>query len=111
MGYVYLVQPVVLVGTNRYKIGRSSQSNFNRLKAYLKGTRNLCIVDCDDDKYIEKNLIEHFNSKFKLIGGNEYFEGNELDMIYEFNQIVYETKTELKKRPETTWLKRFAYKG
>lgn len=34
-GFVYMVQPVNLIGTNRYKIGRSDKLNLSRLQAYL----------------------------------------------------------------------------
>ena len=36
-GIIYLIQSLELVGTNRYKIGRSSKTNLSRLnKGYKK---------------------------------------------------------------------------
>lgn len=74
MPYIYLVQPVILQNTNRYKIGVSSLSNLSRLKAYGNGTRYLTILECENPFKIEKELIKKFNLLFKKIGGNEYFQ-------------------------------------
>lgn len=82
MPHVYLVQPVELVGTNRYKIGMSSLSNLSRVRSYKNGTRYLCIFEKQNALDIERRLKQAFNRKYKLIGGNEYFEvDNEQDMV------------------------------
>ena len=44
------------------------------------------------------------------MAGNEYFIGNELDMLSDFNNIVYETLKEIKNKPDVTWMERFAFK-
>ena len=77
-GIIYLIQPCELVGTNRYKIGCSKQNNLDRCKkGYKIGSRYICIMECVNALLLEKNIKKFFNNKFKLIGGNEYFEGNE----------------------------------
>jgi hypothetical protein len=90
MGIIYLVQPAELVGTSRFKIGRSSKNNLIRVRnGYKKGTRYLSIILCGNkDCEIEKEIIIEFNNNFKKIAGNEYFEGDEYDMIKLFNLIV-----------------------
>lgn len=88
-GIVYLVQPVELLGTNRYKIGCSKKNDLSRCKnGYKTGTRYIHIMECSEPFNIEKQLISVFNEKFRLIGGREYFEGNETDMITEFFKTV-----------------------
>lgn len=88
---IYFIQPVELIGTNRYKIGRSKQSDLKRCKTgYRKGTRFIRIAECTNSDILEKNIKEHFNKKYKLVAGYEYFEGNEYDMITDFNNIVNE---------------------
>jgi hypothetical protein len=92
MGILYLVQPCILIKTNRYKIGRSSQSNLTRVKSYGNGTRYLSILECEDDAIVEKQLISKFNKHFKLIGGNEFFEGDENEMLNLFITTVMNYK-------------------
>jgi hypothetical protein len=89
-GIIYLIQPCELVGTSRYKIGCSTKNNLDRChKGYKKGSRYLCIMECNKPLILEQNIKNNFNNKFKLIGGKEYFEGNENDIINEFCNIVY----------------------
>jgi len=86
-GQVYLIQPEVLIGTNRFKIGLSKESNLKRLKSYGKGTRLIRIYECNNPKIVEKQLIKNFKEKFELIKGNEFFLGNEIEMIELFEKI------------------------
>jgi hypothetical protein len=81
-GIIYLIQPAVLVGTNKYKLGCSRSSTLNRcIKGYLKGSRYISIHECNDSLIVEKILIKKFKLLFKLVAGNEYFEGDESEMI------------------------------
>jgi hypothetical protein len=88
-GILYLIQPCELVGTNRYKIGCSKSPNLDRCKnGYNKGSRFICIMECDNPLVLEKNIKEKFNKLFKLISGTEYFGGDEKDMLKEFIEII-----------------------
>jgi hypothetical protein len=88
-GTIYLIQPAELVGTERYKIGCSAKNDLERCKkGYKKGTRFMDIRECDDPFAVEREVKNHFNIKFKLIAGKEYFEGNEMDIKKEFNDVV-----------------------
>ncbi len=109
MGIVYLVQPSTLLQTDRYKVGRSSKNDLSRLKSYLKGTRYLCIHECVDDVLFERQLLERFNSMFELIAGNEYFRGDELQMIDQFNDVVSVLNRQLRDDKKATWMQRFSY--
>ena len=90
-GIVYLIQPVELALTNRYKIGYSKQIDLLLCKkSHKKGTRFLHITKCINPQSLEKNILTHFNSKFKLVGGNKYFEGNEIEMCNDFINKINE---------------------
>jgi len=88
-GTIYLIQPAELVGTKRYKIGCSAKNDLDRCKkGYKKGTRFMDIRECDYPFVLEQEVKNVFNSKFILIAGKEYFEGNEADIKKEFNDVV-----------------------
>ncbi len=92
---VYLVQPAELIGTNRYKIGRSEKQGLNRCEnGYKKGTRFICISECEKSKELESIIKKTFNKKFNLLCGKEYFEGNEHQIIKEFQRIIFEQSKE-----------------
>jgi hypothetical protein len=97
-GIIYLVQPTELIGTQRYKIGCSENTELERVKkGYKKGTRYIYIIECYDPFTLEKNIKNIFNEKFKLIAGHEYFEGDETKIKEEFvNEInQYEKKKDI----------------
>ena len=62
---------------------------------------------------VERKLIKAFNSKYKLIGGNEYFEvDDEQTMIELFISVAmgYVKKEESEPTPIKNWMNKFAYK-
>jgi hypothetical protein len=80
-GIVYFIQPVELIGTGRYKIGHSSKTSLNRcLDGYNRGSRYINIQECFEPLKLETKLKLEFKNKFKLIGGTEYFAGDERQM-------------------------------
>ncbi len=88
-GIIYLVQPAELIGTERFKFGCSENTELDRVKkGYKKGTRYLNIMECKNPYDLEKKIKNIFNEKFKKIAGNEYFEGNETDMLNEFIKVA-----------------------
>jgi hypothetical protein len=95
MGLLYFIQPAELVGTTRYKIGRSSKNDLSRLRAYRVGTRMILVMECDNDVEIEEKLIAAFNGLFPRVAGKEWFEGNEKDM----RTLFYDIVTQCEKRP------------
>lgn len=95
-GIIYLIQPAELVGTNRYKIGMSRNPDLERCKnGYKKGSRYLCIMECNEPIKLENKIKKIFNLKFKLIAGNEYFEGNENEILNIFLEIVNNYKLKI----------------
>ena len=88
-GIIYLIQPAELVSTNRYKIGCSSSPDLKRCNnGYKKGTRYICIMECNYPFQLESKIKCEFNKIFKLIAGKEFFEGDEKIMIEHFITIV-----------------------
>jgi hypothetical protein len=91
MGIIYLIQPAELVGTNRYKIGCSSKNTNERIKCgYRKGTRIILIYNCNKHYCIERKIKNCFTQKYSRIAGNEYFQGDEHDIILTFKQVIHD---------------------
>lgn len=85
IGIIYFIQPAELVTTNRYKIGCSNKNTLDRCKTgYRCGSRYLCIMECANPMKLENIIKICFRNRFKLIAGNEYFEGDENEMLNEF---------------------------
>jgi hypothetical protein len=91
-GTVYFIQPTELINTKKYKIGMSRENDLCRLKKYHKGTRFICVMSCKYPKTLEETLKKIFQTKYKLIAGSEYFEGNEEEMLDDFLKIIKENK-------------------
>lgn len=87
MGRVYLIQEAKLIGIPRFKVGATAKDNDNRQKSYGKTRRELMIFKTEIPFLIEKEIKKEFNNKFKLVAGTETFEGNENNMIEEFDKI------------------------
>ena len=70
MGIVYLIQPIELVGTDRYKIGCSTKSDLSRITTgYNKGTIPNLVEVVDDPYFVETLLKQTFAERFTLVGG------------------------------------------
>ncbi len=88
-GLLYLIQPAELVGTHRYKIGYSRNNDINKFrKDYKKGSRFLDIYEYDRSPLLVREIRNNFNSKFKLVAGRTYYEGNENEIKNNFNTII-----------------------
>lgn len=108
MGFVYLVQPAVLRGTNRYKIGMSMLDNMSRFKAYGSNTRIMITIECKHTASIEKSLIAKFNEYYDCIAGNEYFEVNdESKMVSLFVDTVMNQMNRHDIPTADEWMQRF----
>jgi hypothetical protein len=131
MGILYFLQPCLVVGSNKYKIGMSSKDSLTRVRSYHEGTIYLCIVSCNNYLEVEKILIQEFKKKYKLICGNEYFEiKNENEALELFIEIFlkYRKKAEIKQEEKSyvseileeitdgvknmsfNWMSKFSYK-
>lgn len=89
MGIVYLIQPTELIGTERYKIGCSKQSDLSRINTgYRKGTTPIVINHVEHPFEAEKLVKCRFAQLFTLIAGHEVFAGNLADMKQCFKQVM-----------------------
>ena len=79
-GFVYLVQPVFLKGTQRFKIGCSKTKTLGRLKNYLNDLRYICIFSVDSRFVVEKQIRDAFDLKFNVCAGREWYEGDETEI-------------------------------
>lgn len=88
-GIIYFIQPAELVGTDRYKIGCSKSPDLKRCnEGYRKGSRYICIMECNNPFVLEKKIKDEFNKLFKLVAGTEYFIGDETMMKQTFLKII-----------------------
>ena len=90
--YIYLLKLREFIRTNEniYKIGRTSQNGMKRINQYPKGSELILFRKCINCIYIESEIIKEFkiNYKHQSDYGNEYFEGNEMLMIKDINNII-----------------------
>jgi hypothetical protein len=76
-----------------YKIGRTTQERFNRLRSYPKEYHFIYARSCIDSISIEKQILRIFNNKYTKVIGNEFFSGDEIEMIQYINNIIDEEKS------------------
>lgn len=89
MGIVYLIQPDILKGTSRYKIGCSKSSDFTRLQnGYKAGTQALMVIGTNDPYKLETIIKKEFDKKFNNYSGREFYEGDGNEMIDVFNEVA-----------------------
>ena len=97
----YFVQREILLKKNRYKIGKSKSTKYERIKNYGAKCRILITLDdINNVKNFEKIIKKKLKKRFVLVGGNEYFEGCEFlmsNVIYqEYVKYKYNKEIQLK---------------
>ena len=97
--YIYLLQEREFIRTkeNVYKVGRTTQVNYERFNQYPKGSVLLHQSVCEDCTTIEKKLIIIFKQEFRQCRdyGIEYFEGDYKKMIDIINFIIKKEKDDI----------------
>lgn len=89
MGIVYLIQPSILKGLSRYKIGCSKSSFITRLQnGYRSGTRILSVCGTNNPHELENIIKKEFDKSFHNYSGREFYEGNPNEMFKLFTEIV-----------------------
>lgn len=88
-GINYLIQPVELLGTDRYKIGTSSSLDGKRvIKGYNNNTDIICILKSNNHRETEYIIKNKFSELYELVGGNETFKGDIINMTKTFIEII-----------------------
>jgi hypothetical protein len=92
--FIYLLQDRTAVRINEsvYKVGKTTQPNFERFKNYPKGYKVIILTGCTNCHNIEKIILEYFKLKYKprLDYDTESFEGNCINMRNDINDIIRE---------------------
>ena len=94
VSYIYLIQDGGDIGTQIYKIGRTTQHKdwrgISRMKAYSKGTiiHFIACVSVESVIEIETVIIDKFKASYKLVRGREWFLGNVDSMIKDVQFIT-----------------------
>ena len=92
MEEIYLIHVRKFVNSqeNIYKIGESIDVD-KQLKRYPNGSIVLFRMKCKESKQCKEYLIKIFKEKFiqKTYYGNDYFEGDEDEMINEIFKYLY----------------------
>jgi hypothetical protein len=85
--FLYLIQDNCDIGSNIYKIGKTTQDPSDRFKGYSKGTYPIRISQVDNCHLREIELINIFKKNYKLSRGREYFCGILNNMIIDFTNL------------------------
>ncbi len=88
-GLIYLIQPERLIGINRFKIGYSIPTDpTNIVISNGKKARYLAIMECYDAKSLVGEIKEIFADKFTVLGDDNYYEGDEDEIVKTFTESV-----------------------
>lgn len=93
--YIYLIKVRKFNNCdNIYKIGKTTQHPFKRIKQYNKDSEVICIHKVNNCHDFEKSIIEKFDILFtKIVDiGKEYYLGDEKNMVKAINDIYSETE-------------------
>jgi hypothetical protein len=97
---IYLIKLREFIRTNEnvYKVGRS-ENPIIRLKSYPKNSEVKFIIACDECVIVEKLIINNLKKNFIHCEnyGNEYFKGNELEIIKKIINTINIHQIELNK--------------
>lgn len=106
MEYIYLIKVRTLTENDLFKIGRTTQHPFKRIKQYNNDIEIILVLKVKNCIEFEKEIITNFKKRFtnedKI--GNEYFRGNHEEMtnvlmcIFQMNN--YKPSTQIKETLE-----------
>jgi len=87
---IYIIQERenVTHAENVFKIGITKRKFGERFSDYPSGSKPFFVHSVKNSKQIENEVKRVFNSKFELVRGLEYFQGDISDMIIEIYEIV-----------------------
>ena len=90
--YVYLFHTKRFVDTKEpvYKIGKSTQPNFERFNQYVEGAIFHFQISCRNCHVLERKMIALFKKKYELHCGLEYFKGDRFEMIKDICRFILE---------------------
>jgi hypothetical protein len=90
--YIYLIQPREFVRLNEptFKVGRTSRGPYARSKEYTKDSVVWLMHKVSNSTPIETDILTKFKNKYQqmLNYGNEYFKGDNQNMIDDIREII-----------------------
>ena len=90
--YIYMLKDAraVIGNMNVFKIGKTTQENFERFKGYPKGFKIYLFLACTNCHIFEKQILSKFRSKYAswLDFDTESFEGDPCSMIRDIFDII-----------------------
>ena len=101
MIYLILEREFLKTDENIFKLGRT-QTFFDRMMHYPKGSQLFGCIKCNDTVGVEKNLISQFCKLFKARRdiGREYFEGDPHSMMLTIITVINEWNPEAEQEDE-----------
>jgi hypothetical protein len=92
--YVYLLQDrtAIVANASVYKVGKTTQPNFERFESYPKGYKVYLLMACTNCHAIETIMLARFRAKYKarIDYDTESFEGDCSSMVRDICEIVFE---------------------
>lgn len=93
IGYIYVIIEREFIKTNEkiYKIGKTGHEKFKRFNQYPKNSILLYYQKTNDYENMEKQILLKLKEKFiqKKNIGNEYFDGNIVEIVKEIIEIIF----------------------
>lgn len=110
-GTIYILQDGEHINTDIYKIGKTLCIN-TRLTQYSKNTvlHYTFPVEKDLLDKVEKKVIDHFNRKFNIAKGREWFRGSLENMIQEMKHVLNSFSEDIKEERDAKNICQFCSK-
>lgn len=91
MGKIYLLETNLYTkeGEHVYKLGRTDQIGLKRFPGYPPEYEIILLIECEDSKKKEAELIKLFKQKYILCTHREYFVGNKINMIEDIFKAIH----------------------
>jgi len=86
--YIIKEREHVRMKENVYKVGRTKQKFLKRFAAYPPGSQVFMVFNVRNSLKIENTIKKLFKTKYKLVRGTEYFEGDVSNMITDIINII-----------------------
>lgn len=109
--FLYIIQEreFIRLNENIFKIGKTKQLNLRRFAAYPKNSNLLFYTICSDIDNIEKYIIRDFKQNFihRIEFGNEYFEGEFIEMRMNMINIIHKYDKKNKFSIQNVYIKEY----
>ena len=104
-GYIYMIRTRACINSKEsvYKVGKTHQAFKNRMNGYDKGYETILVIPIPSIKLdqMERSILEHISKTFiqRVDYGQEYFEGNRMELVEHVMFIIQHIYDEQKIQP------------